>query len=444
MRRPRASSSNRGSRAGAAPPPEAIEAGGLRALRRALPDEVILPPLALLLVAALCAAYAPSLPASLAGLQVLGPGLALALASAVAMWFNRGRAAVLAVSLLLGWAGVELARGPAGFSALAAYTAMAVLVPLNALAAFALPERGVRFRRDNRWMAVVPVELVLAAWFAAAGSGRRGYALLEHWALRSPPTPLVGRIAFAAAFVAAVWRAWPRGARTHVRPLDAGLACAVVGLFLACEWASSPGIWALFLSATGLVLLLAVMQESHRLAFRDELTGLPSRRALEERLHALGAAYAVAMVDVDHFKKFNDTHGHDVGDQVLRLVAARLATVGGGGRAFRYGGEEFCVLFDGLQTEDALPHLEAIRASIETYRMAVRAQTRPQDARQGAQQRAADEAQGAAQKLLSVTVSIGLAHKAAEDGYLTPYEAIKAADQALYRAKSAGRNRISE
>ena len=95
------------------------------------------------------------------------------------------------------------------------------------------------------------------------------------------------------------------------------------------------------MSAAGVILIVALLAESHRLAFRDTLTGLPGRRALEERLRSLGGRYAVAMVDVDHFKKFNDTHGHDIGDQVLKLVGARLAEVGGGGIAFRYGGEEF-------------------------------------------------------------------------------------------------------
>ena len=85
------------------------------------------------------------------------------------------------------------------------------------------------------------------------------------------------------------------------------------------------------------------------------------------------------MADVDHFKNFNDTHGHDIGDQVLKLVAARLAEVEGGGRAFRYGGEEFCVIFDGRTAAQALPHLEAIRASIEDYQMAIRSEERPRD-----------------------------------------------------------------
>jgi diguanylate cyclase (GGDEF)-like protein len=366
----------------------------------------------------------------------------------VALWFNRGRASVFAVSLLLAWGACEYARELGGFSLQAVYTALVVLVPVNLLASFVAAERGVLFHHNYRWGLLLGSELLVVGWIASAGrsaaSGTAWYRLLDHWALRSPPTPLAGRILFAAAFVAAVWRAWPRGARTHVRPLDAGLACATAGLFLACEWQRLPGVFALFMSATGLVLLVAVMQESHRLAFRDELTGLPSRRALEERLHALGPEYAVAMVDVDHFKKFNDTHGHDIGDQVLRLVAARLAQVGGGGRAFRYGGEEFCVLFNGLAPGDALAHIEATRASVQAYRMAVRSEARPADRARGESLRAPLDAPSQPHVLLSVTVSAGVAGKRADEAYRTPYEVIKSADEALYRAKGAGRNRVSD
>src|SRR4029077_7824091 len=81
-------------------------------------------------------------------------------------------------------------------------------------------------------------------------------------------------------------------------------------------------------------------------AFVDALTGLPNRRALDEALARLSGDYALAMVDVDHFKQFNDTHGHDAGDRVLRSVAQQLRATRGG-QAFRYGGEEFCLLFTG-------------------------------------------------------------------------------------------------
>jgi len=129
--------------------------------------------------------------------------------------------------------------------------------------------------------------------------------------------------------------------------------------------------------------VVSMLQESHRLAFNDELTGLPGRRALQEAMAGLGPRYCLAMADVDHFKSFNDTHGHDTGDQVLKLVAARLARVTGGGRAFRYGGEEFTVLFPDRPLDDALPHLEAIRASVQGYRMAVRGEDRPKEREEG-------------------------------------------------------------
>ena len=70
------------------------------------------------------------------------------------------------------------------------------------------------------------------------------------------------------------------------------------------------------------------------------------------------------MCDVDHFKRFNDTYGHDAGDQVLRMVAAKLSQVGGGGRAFRYGGEEFLVVFRGRSAREAEPFVESLRRSI--------------------------------------------------------------------------------
>jgi GGDEF domain-containing protein len=141
------------------------------------------------------------------------------------------------------------------------------------------------------------------------------------------------------------------------------------------------------------------------------------------------------MVDADHFKQFNDAHGHDVGDQVLKLVGARLAEVQGGGRAFRYGGEEFAVVFPGLPLKEAMPHLEGLRATIEGYRMAIRAPDRPRDAEKGVRRRAQRETG----PTLSVTVSIGAAEAEAEQ---SASQVVRAADEALYKAKKAGRNRV--
>jgi len=412
-------------------------------MNRALPEWVrpILVPGGILIAAALLAAADLALPPSLAGLRTIAPYAVLGLAGAVTLWFNRGRAFVVALSLLAAYGGQRFAFdfGYTSFAAQAFYLAAVVLVPLNMLAALVLPERGAVHGGSLRWIALIVVEIGLVVWFAAWGQGHTPDAswrpIFEHWALRFPPVPLVGRIAFAAAIAAAVWRAYPR-----FLALDVGKAGALLAFFIACWWIEHYGAFAAFMTAAGAILLVAVLQESHRLAFRDELTGLPSRRALDERMRALGARYTVAMGDVDHFKKFNDTHGHDVGDQVLRLVAARLAEVGGGGRAFRYGGEEFTVIFPDTKLKDALPHLEVVRQTVQDYRMAIRADDRPKSARKGSKRRGDGEPE--ADEGLSVTISIGVAEPTSGED-MKPADVIKAADAALYRAKQAGRNRVS-
>ena len=169
-------------------------------------------------------------------------------------------------------------------------------------------------------------------------------------------------------------------------------------------------------------------------------------------LDGIKGTCTIAMVDVDHFKKFNDKHGHDVGDQVLKLVASRLAATPGGGRAYRYGGEEFTLLFPGRTREDALPHLEAVRESIEEARFALRSWKRPKKLPDGAKPKSKASKGKAAKgkgtkktaakgKQLSVTVSIGMAHTEGKDAYDV---VLKRADQALYRAKKKGRNQVSK
>jgi len=288
-------------------------------------------PAVILLAAAIAVGTSPSLP-SFSGLSLVGPYVVLLLGAAISAWFNRSRAFIMLASLLAAYAAWGMASdlGVAKtFTARAVFAALAILVPLNVLLALSFPERGVRQHRNYRWLLLGLAEMLLVFWVANAGrsvlSGIAWHDVLNHWLLRSPPTPVAGRLLFVLAFVAAVVHTWPRSAgkelRKEPRPLDIGIAGALVAFFTACEWAETQGAFGAFMSAAGVILLVAVLQESHRLAFRDELTSLPSRRALEERLPGLGPTYAIAMADVDHFKKFNDTHGHATGDQVLKLVA---------------------------------------------------------------------------------------------------------------------------
>ncbi len=378
---------------------------------------------AILLATILAASLGPELPREYAGLRTAGPYAVLLTAVGVALWFNRGRSFVVLASLLLGWAAFHNY-----YPGKAVFFALTLLVPLNCLVAFVVRERGARYGRAWRWLALFAAETVLVVWLGGVGIAENAF---DHWALRSPPVPLIGRIVFAAAFAAAVWRAY-----LEPRPLQIANAAALAAFFIGAYWVDNAGVFAAFMTAAGAMLIVALLQESHRLAFRDELTGLPGRRALEERLRSLGARYALAMVDVDHFKKFNDTHGHDIGDQVLKLVAGRLAQVGGG-VAYRYGGEEFCVVFSDTDLRGATRHLEAIRGSIERYKMAVRGRDRPKNPDDTTSLRLNKPAK----KTLSVTVSIGVAEPG--EALRTPPQVLKAADDALYRAKQAGRNRVS-
>lgn len=201
--------------------------------------------------------------------------------------------------------------------------------------------------------------------------------------------------------------------------LSAGFGCALVAAWLGVG-AGGPTA-AVWFTVAGLILGASLLDSTYRLAYNDELTGLPGRRSLNQALMGLGRRYALAMIDVDHFKRFNDRFGHDTGDDVLRLIAARLARISGGARVFRYGGEEFAAVFAGKSAAAARSHLEAFRRALAQTAFRVRRH------------------KGAARPV-RVTVSIGVS---APDGRTRdPAAVLKAADQALYRAKRAGRNRI--
>jgi diguanylate cyclase (GGDEF)-like protein len=192
-----------------------------------------------------------------------------------------------------------------------------------------------------------------------------------------------------------------------------------------------------FMIAGGLMLIYGLLHDSYRMAFFDELTGLPARRALQHKLATLGNQYTIAMLDVDHFKQFNDTHGHDVGDQVLKMVAGHMQRVTGGGKAYRYGGEEFTIVFPRKTIKQCIPHLSNLRETIEEYTLLIRGEQRPKRSSRGKRLRGRTPPR----KRVSVTVSIGVAE--CNDELQTTKQVMEAADQALYRAKANGRNRIS-
>jgi diguanylate cyclase (GGDEF)-like protein len=254
-----------------------------------------------------------------------------------------------------------------------------------------------------------------------------------HWRLPQPALLMV---------IAAVVLLIVRLAQFH-KAIDNGMLWSLIAACLGLEAGGAGKIGTAYFGVAGFILASSIIENSYSLAYQDELTGLKSRRAFNEALLRLKPPYAIATVDIDHFKSINDTYGHDTGDQVLRLVASRLARVSGGGQGFRVGGEEFTILFPGRTTLDIVDHLELLRMDIESSSFRVRT---GQDRRKTARQ--VDRRTGRRSKspvsrersgLLSVTVSIGAAESHSK---LSVDEVIQHADKALYRAKQGGRNRI--
>lgn len=174
------------------------------------------------------------------------------------------------------------------------------------------------------------------------------------------------------------------------------------------------------LLAISVIIFVLLIRESYRLAFYDELTELPGRRALVEDMAKLGMKYTLAMIDIDHFKKFNDTYGHDTGDDVLKMVAIKLAAVSGGGKAYRYGGEEFVVLFPSVEVDQAFIHTDLLRDIIAKSAFSVRNKK--------------------SQKKIYINISAGIVQNSTKDK--DPFATMKRADNALYKAKKAGRNQV--
>lgn len=170
-----------------------------------------------------------------------------------------------------------------------------------------------------------------------------------------------------------------------------------------------------------LLLLIKVINFAWDKAYLDPLTQVRGRMALDEKLVGLTGQYAIAMIDIDNFKDFNDKFGHDAGDKVLRQVADILE-FNSTGLVYRFGGEEFTIVYPGETVESTKEELEWLRKKIANNKVGVTRKTK--------------QATKVLQK--KVTVSMGLS--AVSDKFPAPGEVLNAADNALFSAKDSGRN----
>ncbi len=407
----------------------------------------------ILLLAAVALLSGGLLPISAAAVDfyyyaAFGAGLLLA-------WrFNSSRVLFALVTLLLAHRAIEFfsaGRAASIGPGRIAFEAIAFLLPINFVVFSLVRERGLTIPSAAPRMVLLFFESVLVAFFCRPGETTSPLPLhaaflsrsLFHWTR----IPQLALLAFAVAFGVLLVRLL-----LYRKPLESGLLWSLAATFLGLQANGADRIAIAYWATAGLLLITSIIENSYVLAYHDELTSLPARRAFNEALLRLEAPYAIATVDIDHFKSFNDTYGHDTGDQVLSMVASRLARVNGGGQAFRVGGEEFSILFAGKSMKEVVPHLESLRTLIEESRFRVRGTPERRSAPRGAGRRIDDKKASArrarARNLppesspdgLSVTVSIGVAEPGPKGRDVE--QVIQAADKALYRAKKAGRNRV--
>ncbi len=324
--------------------------------------------------------------------------------------------------------------------------ALAVLVPLNFLLIALMQERGFTLSSVAPVALFLFMQSVAVAVFCSAAEQKPSPAYAHH----IPTTVALPRYTLCVLAAAVVFLT-VRFLITR-KPVDSALLWSLCACFLALHFTGTTRVSTLYWATAGCILAASIVENSYLLAYHDELTTLPSRRAFNDAVLRLQHPYSIAAVDIDHFKKFNDTYGHDTGDQVLRLVAANLARVTGGGQAYRCGGEEFMILFPGKTTADVVEHLEQLRRAIESAEFRTRGDDRRQALR--GPDRRHSQARGRARKgdairklaseqpaaALSVTVSIGVATSKKEK--VDSEVVMRAADKALYRAKDNGRNRL--
>lgn len=351
------------------------------------------------------------------------------LAGLVVAWrLRRSRLGFALAALALGYLLVShWARGDAG-----AYQLVGILLPLNLAAIALLPERGA-FSEAGLWQwgALLGQAAVVALLLRLADPDALGRSLqLTMLPARLTGWTRLGQPAMAAFLVATLLVGL--GRIFAAATTGTGYLWTVGATFLAFTGADDLDR-AVYLAAAGGILTIAAIERSYLLAYHDGLTGLPGRRALNEALERLSGAYTIAMVDVDHFKRFNDTYGHEVGDEVLRTVATRLTEELPQSTVYRYGGEEFAVLFAGAGQADCLLLLEGARDAVAREPFTVRRRLRPRNkpAKPRAKSRRRQE---------TITVSIGVAER--DKRLARAEDVIRAADQALYRAKEGGRNQV--
>jgi len=314
---------------------------------------------------------------------------------------------VLSIFVLgMGWADTRLS-----------YALLSGFIPLLLLLLSLLPERGIISVRAIPAYALLSAAGIFSVVVAMLSPEWATYALLTNWlparyfdwTQPSQTILIISVVIFIAILVLYFQRPSPH--------MAAGLGVLIM-LIAQLNYGGIGSSLRVFSIAALIMCLTAVMQESWRMAYLDELTELPGRRALREKFQKMSGLYTVAMLDVDHFKKFNDTYGHDTGDAVLRMIATKMSKVSGGGASYRYGGEEFVVFIAGGDVDVHKRMLEELRTNIANHEVYYE------------------------DTIISITVSIG-AYSIVEDLNISYDKLVSNGEKLLYQSKENVRKQLT-
>lgn len=374
------------------------------------------------------------------------PNILFLLVIILSHFFKQGRSGFAALLMLVAYNVIQQRlQTPLSIgSTLFEYYFLVLVLPINLVLLLFLPERALFSVKALSYHVIFMVQAVAYYWFIQPEQLPQVTLVLttlEPWFLVLGGFSILPSILFGLLICAVLTAATLmlfRDVASDQAFLSALLACTLTVVEFDLQWIS-----ACMFMISAIILLFSVLQRSHEQAFIDELTRIPGRRALNIELAQLSGKYSIAMLDIDLFKKFNDTYGHAVGDTVLKMVASQLATVKGRGKVYRYGGEEFTIVFKGKSAADCVAYLEEIRLLIAGYPFQIRQPLERRDLQDEKSQKVDGSVEASAGKIedtVQVTISIGVAQ--GRSSMTTPENVIKAADQLLYKAKEAGRNQV--
>ncbi|VAW49834.1 hypothetical protein MNBD_GAMMA04-205 [hydrothermal vent metagenome] len=359
-------------------------------------------------------------PKSIQDLVIFFPYVTVALGVFIALWLNRMQPVLILLSLgcfnailfyFSSYAlGFELTRETL-------FPVLIFLLPFNILLWILLPEKGVFNKRLNTLVFLVFLVEAVIIYGVLQGIPETWLAFLNTPIMKHSDVILLS-FSTGVMFLLTLFFIVLKMNQSSFKALYHAVFVVLVLMLYGVNQGFELNVLAWFSAFSAIALTLSMIFEAHHIAYTDELTGIQGRRALMEHFLGMGKKYTLAMVDIDHFKQFNDTYGHDVGDEVLRRVARVLDGVKEG-RAFRYGGEEFTLVFANKKLEEVMPELEYIRRKVESGIIEFKT--------------------GIHSTKTNVTISIGVAES---NESFKAQDILKFADQALYEAKLAGRNQV--